>query len=403
MPDTLSTLDKSLKEVWTDDALVTQIIGPDKLLSRLERETKYHVGQQAVTPIETYLPGGYSAAPSAGSSALNAAGNTGINQAVWQYAYHYQQAKIEYAAIANTMGSDQAVVEAGDMSLENAVRSLRIQASRQAVTNGDALITPCGTTGGSTTVVLDATRGPQAIKRQWLHPGQVVDIGTSAAEDADVADTTITAVNPSTPSITIGTSITTDSSDYVSIANGRDGTTSYEMNGLKNIISTSTTLGGVAPASEWVWAAASVDTSTTALSLPALDTVAQQVYQLTDTMKTASLTSYKQFFRFREMLHVQARYTDEELKYGNEKLEYGGMVIEPHAHILDSEWYFVNFDDLFIVSPVDGPKFTDSITGGGRWEWGQSTTAFVGAVVWPFNVAAKKRVSMGGLTGLTAT
>lgn len=405
---TVASLLPALKEVWTSDTLVKQTLGADKLLDRLERETRYTIGEVAVVPIQTGWPGGYSAAPKTGRSDLNVAGSTQLRQPQYEFAYHYQQAKLEYAAVAQTTGKEAAVVTAADLALKNAVESLRVQLSRQAVSNGDALICVCAS-NSTTTVTLNATTGPQVLKRRWIHPGQTISIGTTADEDDKdpVEGTTpfyVESVSPSAGTFVVdtapGASVTT--SDYVSIHKARAGTTSYEMNGLKNIISTSSTLGGLAPSTDWEWAAASVDTSSTTLQIPTLNDVAQAVYQQTDNMSTAALTSYKQWFRFRELLQIQVRYAPGKLSTGDEALEYGGMSVEPHFHILDSDWFFVNYKDLFIVSPLDKPVFTDDVTGGGRLEWAQGTTGFVGAVLYPCNIAAYRRNSMAALTGLTA-
>jgi len=408
MADTFSTVVSALKERWTEDEVVSQLVGRDKKFwSKLPIKTEYAHGEYSVTPIGTHYPGGYTpVGHDETSAALNAAGNVGVNQAQWTHKRHWQQVAIDEGVFASTGSLAQSVLKADDI-FKAAIESLWVQLSRQAFSDATAQIVACATTTAANDVVLATVKGKQVLKRRWLHKGQTIDIGTAASEASVAGDRTITAVAPTTPTITIsGAAVTTASTDFVSIANARVGTTTIrEMNGLDNIISTST-LGGLSSATEAEWQPGdgAIDATTTALSLPALDNVAVAVYQTRDDMASYCATSWKQWMRFREMLQVQVRFNPSELKYGDEKLEYGGMIVQPHYHCLDDKWYFVNFEDLFVVSPQSKPEWVNSITGdSARLQWKEDSTSFVTALRWPLNLAAKCRNRSGKLSTLTAT
>ncbi len=406
MPATASTISDALKEVWTADHLEEQIYKGDPLLDRLEKTGKYTVGEAAITPIKTHRSGGYTPAPAAGSTSLNTAGNVGSDQASWDYKFHYQQVEIQVAAMVKTEGKEQSVAEVVDMEMEGASESLRKQLTRQAFSAGNALIAECTTTSSSTTVNLLTTGyGPDALVRRWLHKTQVVDIGTAADEDSEAAGRSITAVSTANNTITInGAAVDTAASDFVSIANGRSGTTSYEMDGLQNIISETATVGTLAPGTEPEWKAADVDTSTTDMTLDALYLVQRKVNQETGQMKTNCITSYKQREKLYKLLQMQVRFDGNSGITADPQapIEYGGMKVEVHVDCPDRHFWFVDFDDLFMVR-LAKPFWTSDITGGKKLEWKQGTTAFVGMLAYPINLACRRRNSMGGLTALTAT
>jgi hypothetical protein len=70
---------------------------------------------------------------------------------------------------------------------------------RQIVTNGDGIVAQCATGGASATISLIASPsgtawGYDAIVRNWLRPGAVIDVGTTADTDSLITAGTVTAV-----------------------------------------------------------------------------------------------------------------------------------------------------------------------------------------------------------------
>jgi hypothetical protein len=81
MPATWTTFQPALKEVWTQEEFEAQLYDEHPVLDELEKTDKYTVGEYAIVPISTNRNGGFTVAGTAGSAALNAAGNVGLNQA----------------------------------------------------------------------------------------------------------------------------------------------------------------------------------------------------------------------------------------------------------------------------------------------------------------------------------
>lgn len=407
MPATLANYDAALKEMWPSDQLEDQLFNGTDTLDLIERTSRWNestkVGQQAVVPIKVSRPGGFSAVPAAGSAALNAAGNVGMAQATYQYAHFWEQMKIENAAMSNT-SDDQAVVDVLDSETEGHLDAVRKQLERMMFGNGDALIAQCTTTSSSATVNLLSTGyGPDALDAGWLHEGQVIDIGTTASEGSVVADATISAVSLANDTITIGSSVTTSSSHYVSIANGRSGTTSYETNGLQNIISSSATLGGITVASQPRWAS-TVDSTTTTISLDALLTEKRAITRQAGTQNgpTDVVASLLQADRIYQLQEAKIRFAGDGglSTANNEGTKVYGMVIRADPNCPNRHIFLLRPKDLFIVRDKP-PHWISDITGGGKMEWAQGTTAFVSALIYNMNVCAVRRNSMGQFNALT--
>lgn len=404
MAATWSAYQNALKEVWTSDTLKAQLATDDKILSRLEATDKYQVGEYAIVPTKTSRGGGFSVASSSGSSALNAASNVSIGQPQYSLAWHYGSINIEHAAIESTGSKASAVAEVVDTEVSDAVDELRTQLCRELYGNGDSLIATCGTTTSSTTVVLDPTTGYDAIVRQWLHPGLVIDIGTSASEASVAGDITISSVTKSStaPKIVVsGSAITTSSANFVSVANARSGSTSYEANGLQNIISTSASLGGVSAGGQWQ--AASVDSTTTDLTLDAMLACQEAVMQETGVFEIDVLTSFRQQRRFYNLFQNQVRFSsDTGISAGStDSIKWNGMTVQGQYHCPSTKMFFVNFDDLLLVTGRHGLHWFDEITGGERLTQKALSTAFTATLAYPLNMAARRRCSHAALTALT--
>lgn len=399
----LSAYTDALKEVWTQDTLETQFYDKNPFLDKVEKTSSHTIGEKAIVPLKVSRNGGFSAVPSSGSSALNAAGNVGIDAAEYQLKYFYQQVKIEHAAIVQTAGKAESVANVIDTEMEGATSSIRKQITRQLFGNGDALIAQCTTTSGSTEVELLSTGyGYDAIVRRWLHPGLTVDIGTTGSEATIVGDTVITAVekSSSTPSITIGTSVTTSSDHYVSIANARAGTTSYEMNGLRNIVSTSSTLGGLGASGEWV--AASVDSSTTTLDLPSLEALQEAVLQESGETPTMILTSFRQQRRLYDLLQNQVRFSSDSVAAGSvASTVWNGMKVEAQVDCPNRQLWMVTPEDFLITKGSRGAHWLSEFEGKGQLTQIVNTTAFGGTLAYPIQLGVKRRNRLAGMTNLS--
>jgi hypothetical protein len=400
----LSTYDKALKQTWTSDKLVGQFYDENPFLDDIRKTRSFKVGKQAITPIVTDHSGSYSAMPSTGGT-LNSADTTHMTQAVWNYTHHSTQIKIDSAAIDGTSGDALSVANVIDTEVSGSLGELRRNITRQFFQNGDALACQCGVTSASATIVLNTTAGQNALERGWLHVGQYVDIGTTASEASLVDAQQVTSVSSdvTAPTITTATSATTTSSHYVSIANARSGTTSYESNGLQNIVSTSATLGTLTVASNPKWQAAAVDSTSQALDLSLLYTSQRKVHQQTGKAPNYVLTGLKQADNFYQLLQSQVRFASEsEIAAGAvDKPKWNGMSINIHPDCQNEYWYNLTKENLFVLEAGD-PYWANSISGKGKiLDWIQGTTFFGSALFYRINLATDRRNAHSALTGLT--
>lgn len=390
------------KQTWTEDTLYDQLYQGDDLLTRIEKTRKYQVGNQAITPIHVSRNGGYTAL-AAGGGTLNAAGNQGSKRATWNYTNHHQQIALEGEVIDGTINSDLAVVNAIDEEVSGGLNDLRRELSRQLVTNGDAIIAVCGVTTAAAVVVLNATDGRNAIERGWLFVGALLDIGTVANPVLRVAGATVTAVDTvNFANITINSSITTAITDQISYKGSRvAGPVVNEMNGLKNTVSTSSTLGALTVAGEPSWVAANADATVQALSLNLIYDNVRAIQQRIGKGPDTIWSGFKQNERLYQLLQTQVRYAgDTGLSTGNVATSVAGTPVETNLDIKNEEMYFLTLKDLFICA-TDKPYWQNKITGGEILAWIQGTDSFGGKITYRIQLCCRRRNSQACMTGLT--
>jgi hypothetical protein len=412
---TVANLASVIKDAWTSDRMAKQFYDENPVLDWFSEVNATMMGLQAQVPIQKYRGAGVTSTSAAGGT-LNPAVNQQVDQAIYTMPYLWKQISLETGALNQTGNQAQAVIAAKDLEVEGAVSDISKEASRQLVSNGDGLIAQCTTGGASTTINLLAQAsggvGYDAIVRGWLYPGLVVDIGTTADTDVIVTGTSITDVgeDPVTPTITIGSSVSTTSSHFVSIANPNSTTLANpEINGLRNMISLTSTLGGINPASagESFWKAAAVDTASTSFSLDMALNLHQKVFQKGGTAGSNVLTSVKQWANFYSLLQNQVRFAGETgLGAGGitglTGLTWAGIGINVYPDIVDKEWYFLTKDDFVrITGNITKPTWTSELEGGGQGlRWSQGTTSFNEGLVFPMNVGAQRRNRSAAATNL---
>lgn len=400
MAATLTAYNDALKRVYTQDRLESQLYQENPFLDKLGKSSRVSIGEVARVPLHVSRNGGFTVLPGAGGN-LNAAGEQGISKAEYSYTHQHQQIQIQGSVLDQASGNANTVADVLETEVSGALNDLRKQITRQLFQDGSAKIVACGTTSSSTTVTLNSTEGVEALERGWLFPGQVVDIGTSASE-ASIADAkTITAVSESTPSITIsGSAVSTSSSNYVSIANARSGATSYEANGLRGLVSTSASFGGIDPATYSWWKAANVDSSTTTLSLEAMLTQEQKINQR-GAQADFVLTGLKQSRKFYQLLQNQVRFaSDTSLSAGAQDVpKWNGLEIHRHPDCYDEDMYFGSFKNLFVVATAK-PSWQSDVTGGEILSWIQGTDSYGAKLTYRFNLGTNRRNAFARLGAL---
>lgn len=419
MAQTPTTMANVAYEVWTDKTIQEQYFADDGPLSRIESVPATMIGKQAQVPVWGDLnSGGFTTTSTAGGS-VNTASNQGTAQALYTLTQHLFPISVEVGALNQMSGNSvQSAIGALDLEIKGGINTMRNQATRQLVTNGDGKVAACGTSGGaSTTLPLVASPsatayGYDAIRRNWLRPGAVVDIGTTADTDALATAATVTAVSPvaSAPTITTTASVdATAGTHFVYIANPNSATAANpESNGLRNLINSTGAVGGLNPATagQEYWAAYR-DTTTTVLSLDLMLNLNREVRQTVGDGITDVWCSLKQQQNWYALLQNQVRFaSDSGLSAGNAaSATWNGMKVTAYNSILDSDIYFLTLSDFVrVTGAIKSPTWYSSLAGNNKgmvWS-GAGTTSFADQLFYAFQVGLRRRNSHAAATALTA-
>jgi hypothetical protein len=419
MAQTVAGMTSVEKDAWTSQELAKSFYDHLKLLGRMRQVQATVIGLQAQVPVQKYRGvGGYTSTDAAGG-VLNPAGNQQTAQATYTMVYHWFQTAIETGALNQTASNAQSIISARDLEIQGAVSDVSNHCARQLATNGDGFIAQCAAGGASTTVQLQpasvsgmaGTSGYDAIARGWLYPGQLVDIGTTADTDTLVTGTTITDVveSETAPTITIGSSITTTTSHFVSVANPNSATASNpELNGLRNMVSAGS-LGGINPASAGnnYWQPSALDTTTTTFSLDLALQLSRKVYTKTGDYASTIITSPKQAMNLYSLLQNQVRFAaDGNMTAGDfVSVGWNGMELLALPEIADKDWFQLSFKDLVrIVGDITEPTWVSDLSGTKQafGNWTPNSTAFNDAVVFPFQVGMQRRNGSAAATNLVS-
>ena len=255
----LTTLSDILKEYYLGP-VAEQLNNEVLLLSRLNAKSEDLVGKRAYVPLHTSRSGGIGAR--AESAALPTAGNQDYDKAVYDLKYLYGRVQVTGPSMAKTKNEAGAFLQALKGELDGIRADLQKDLARQVYSKGEAIICDCGTTTSSTTVVLNAAEGKEAIRKGQLYIGMIIDIGSTADVTNVASAREITAVDYTNNTITIsGAAVSTTSSHRVfragaGINNGvlAAGSRSNEIDGLRRIVSVGQeTFGEIDPAAKPFW------------------------------------------------------------------------------------------------------------------------------------------------------
>lgn len=419
MAQTIANLASVIKDTWTSEVIQKQFYNKFPLMDMFRSAPGVKVdsmGLQAQVPIHSNRGAGYTSVAAAGGS-LNPPTNETVAQATYTMVYHWFQVALETAVLNQTEGNQRSIIAGKDLEMGGAIDNVANQCSQQIARNGDGILAECATGGAATEVELlpaaSGGHGYDAIVRGHIYSGMPVDIGTTADTDSLVTGSTITAVEESatTPSITIGSSIsTTSGTHFVYWANPNSATAANPvLNGLENIVGTGT-FGGINPATggNEYWKSY-VDTATTAFSLDMALNLQLRVFQKDGSYDSKVLTSAKQMANFYSVLQNQVRFNGE-MKMGAGKvgglvgLDWNGVGVNVLPAIYDADWFHIQPEDLVLIQgAIKKPTWVSDLEGaGGDIRWVQNTTGFQNAVVYPWQLGAQRRNRLAAAKSLTA-
>lgn len=349
MGATVATLSAILKDMYLPP-VTEQLNNEVLLLNRLETRTQDFYGNQAVLPIHTGRAGGYGARDELDD--LPDAGNQTYDKVVYEPKSLYGRIQVSGQSMMRTRSNAGAFLQSLKSELDGKRNDLKRDLARQTYGDGSGKVATCGTTTSSTTVVLSSR---EAIDKGYLFPGLVVDIGTVAAPTTIASGATISAVNASGPSITIDSSVSTTSADFVFITGAAKANKSLEVNGLQGIVSDSLSLGGIDPttAGNEYWQSLTISATSGHVALDDFQQAFNRV-RLAGGEVSAVITSFGVQRLYFNLLQSQVRYVDPmTIKGGFQTLEHMG---KPIIADRDHPWASAHFlDERFIkvFSPQD--------------------------------------------------
>lgn len=404
----VTVYEAALKEGWTDDKLEVQFLKNDPLLEMLgTRNPDDLFGEYALTAVHTGRAGGFSMVPSTGSRELNEADSQKTAQAKWKLKRAWKAIELDTAVIKQTGSKSVSVANTVNTEVEGAVSDTRKQITRQLFLDQTGLI--CKTKANETTKTLELETtgtyglGVEAIRQGWLVEGQQIDIGTTANEVAIADGVTITGVTDSdtAPKITIsGSNVTTTTSHYVSIRNTRSGTTSYEINGLRNMASKTGSLGEISPETEPGWIAALVNTDGGAITRQRVIEGRRKVRQRSDAPDVA-ITSLKQVEALENETYPQVRFQgpDGQNMGDGESTMIGSLKVQAHQDCPDGDFTFATKGNLSLIRD-EKPYWATEKYGPGILQYIPKTTFVYGALEWYLEFYTNKRNTIGQFRGL---
>lgn len=122
--------------------------------------------------------------------------------------------------------------------------------------------------------------------------------------------------------------------------------------GLRQIVGTSNTVGGISQ-STYTWWAAQLDSSTTSLGMAALQTN-YNLCSIGSSTPTVAYTTRSLFNSYYSLLQPQQRFQDSESANGGfSSLMFNGIPVLADSHCPASHFFFVNEDNLKLVAHKD--------------------------------------------------
>jgi len=393
MAATESSLESALDVIWTSRQMKEQLYEENRFLEKVKKTPKYTQGKEAKVPLHVSRNGGYTVLPS-GGGALNEAGNQGYDEANFKLTHHHQQVAIQGDILDISADKAGSIVSAADEEITRALNDMQRQLTRQSYLDGSALIAQCRTSS-SNNVDLNKVSGAIAIERGWIFEGQQVDVGTKESEASIVNGGVVTFVDEKEVAFTVSTgNVTTEgTTHYVSNKNSRSGATSFEMNGIQNIISEETTLGGLSPTTQRQWKS-TVDSTTTTLTISALLKAQRKIRQKRGKSPTFFLTGLLQQQKFYELLEQQVHFgSDKGLTAGSDDTTtWNGMEIFADPDCPDELLAMGHWEHFFMLeTPSGAPYWQNKHTGGEKLAWLQGFDAFGGKLAYRCQLGADRR------------
>lgn len=333
---TLSTLDSILKTQYLP-AVNEQFNNLTVILNRLEKDYDSVVGKNFTMALHTGR--NESVGARAEGSSLPAAGNQGYSNAIVPMKYLYGRLKLTGQTIKAAKTNEGAFLRAVDSEMKGLMNDFRVSVNRQIWGDGTGILATCGTTTGSTTVVVDSTKK--------LRVGMRIDVLVTAdgTTGTGATDRTVSSITDATHFVISGAAITTDSTYSVYVQGSRN----LEIMGMSGIFSNTKVLQTLDPATYAFWKANVLANGGTnrAISEILMQTAMDTTEQISDGQVSAIYTSYGVRRAYQSALAALKQYTNPlQLKGGYTALDYNGKPLIADKDAPSNKLFFTDESKL---------------------------------------------------------
>lgn len=229
MPANLASFDPILKTQYLGP-IREQLNNAAELMKRIGEDYDSVVGKNFTIPMHVGRNEGVGAR--AEGASLMAAGQQGYKESIVPMRYLYGRIQLTGQTIKAARNDQGAFVRAVDSEIKGVTRDLKQQINRMLSGNGTGILTMCGVTSASTTVVVAST--------YHLRPGMTIDVLTASNGTVVAAGRTVVSITNATSFVISGAAITTAATDAIYIAGSRN----IEMMGIQGIVSDADITGG---------------------------------------------------------------------------------------------------------------------------------------------------------------
>ena len=343
MPANLTTLDSILKNQYIGP-LREQVNYDVVLLDLLDKDEESVVGKNFTIPL--HVGGNEGIASVAEGGTLPAAGNQQYKEVIVPQRYIYSTIELTGPTIKATKSNAGAFVRAIDSEMKGAAKDFKRQLNRMFWGDGAGILSVTGTTTASTTVVVAGTK--------YIRPGMVIDVlvASSGATGTGAVGRTVLSVASATTFVISGAAITTDNTYAVYLGGSRN----IEVMGLAGIVSATSTLQGLDPATYSWWAASVLANAGTprAITEALMQTGMDTTETASDGTVKAILTSFGVRRAYQALLTTKRQYENTmDLKGGKKALDYNGLPLIADKDAPAGKMFFLDTDYLKVYQLSD--------------------------------------------------